>query len=97
MKCVDCNEIFEIWSKGPYFVPGLIAAVPAIAAMGKLRPDIVVQFDQFNVCGERSGDIPAGWCVKHEGHKLVPFNEYGEDYETWASRLETATRDRQTT
>ncbi len=82
LKCVDCDEILDLHTRNHYGIQELIAAVPAIAAMGKLRPDLTVSLDQFHqLWPERCSSVDAGWCVKHENHKLVPFNEYGEAWQ----------------
>lgn len=72
IQCVTCNEtlVFDNANHAERSMSEIIAHADVLARI-PFGGDIHVRFDCLD------GYIDTGWFAVHEGHKLIPIDEYG--------------------
>ena len=77
IRCVDCNSVhhFDDANHETELMFGLIKHAQAFAAMAPLLEGI-----SWVWLRTQYGEVDTDWFAQHAAHRLVPHDEYGNDY-----------------
>lgn len=84
VHCLDCNttKIVGEWTKNdPEAVAALCKHAGVIAALAPVLKDVHLTYAGIVLCRKWSNNgetIDVEWFARHDGHRLMPINEYGE-------------------
>jgi len=77
-KTCNCTVLYIHANHGEKGLSELAADAAKIVEAAKLCPHLLIDLDHYNVYPDGRGTFSASRLLPHEGHEMVPRNEYGD-------------------